>query len=488
LLWEDFVYQVEYKDAKKSNEMYYLRFTKVIINFFMTNDPSIPKRNKFGSMLPVELTYENIRNSAAYKEYYAISLGAAPPKMKASVRKTQSTKDEESFDPIVQTSSQVENSDDESIDDESHGMNVGGDEGPDAEDDDEELYKDVNINLEGQDVQMTDVHTTQVLEDTHVTLTLVNPDGQQQISIIVVPLLVTTPTLPQPSIPIMSQSDRLREEAQAENEDFLNKLDENIRKIIKEQVKEQVKTSYAVAADLSELELKKILIETMESIKSIHRSDEQRNLYKALVDAYECDKIILDTYGDSVTFKRCRDDADKDEEPESALAEEPMQTTQDFGKALTSIVRDSDLAKQADSRASFNELIDTPVDFLAFRMNRLNVDTLTPKLLAGLTYELMKGSCKSLVELEFFLEEVIIAVTELQIVEWHNYKHLDWIIMRIDDDKLYKFKEGNLKRLRIQDIEDMLLLLVQGKLTNLTVEEHFAFNLSLKMFTRSIVI
>nr|GFB55240.1 hypothetical protein [Tanacetum cinerariifolium] len=60
--------------------------------------------------------------------------------------------------------------------------------------------------------------------------------------------------------------------------------------------------------------------------------------------------------------------------------------------------------------------------------------------------------------------------------------------MRRDDDKLYNFKEGDFKRLRIQDIEDMLLLLVQGKLTNLTVEERFAFNVSLRMFTRSIVI
>nr|GEZ29133.1 hypothetical protein [Tanacetum cinerariifolium] len=34
----------------------------------------------------------------------------------------------------------------------------------------------------------------------------------------------------------------------------------------------------------------------------------------------------------------------------------------------------------------------------------------------------------------------------------------------------------------------MLLLLVQGKLTNLTVKECFAFNVSLRMFTRSIVI
>nr|GFB46101.1 hypothetical protein [Tanacetum cinerariifolium] len=82
----------------------------------------------------------------------------------------------------------------------------------------------------------------------------------------------------------------------------------------------------------------------------------------------------------------------------------------------------------------------------------------------------------------------IIAVTDLKIVEWHSYKHIDWITVRRDDDKLYKFKEGDFKRLRIQDIEDMLQLLVQGKLTNLTVEECFAFNVSLRMFTKSIVI
>nr|GFC64919.1 hypothetical protein [Tanacetum cinerariifolium] len=82
----------------------------------------------------------------------------------------------------------------------------------------------------------------------------------------------------------------------------------------------------------------------------------------------------------------------------------------------------------------------------------------------------------------------IIAVTELKIVEWHNYKHLDWITVRQDDDKIYKFKEGDFKRLCIQDIEDMLPLLVQGKLTNLTVKERFAFNVSLRMFARSIVI
>nr|GFB35290.1 hypothetical protein [Tanacetum cinerariifolium] len=90
--------------------------------------------------------------------------------------------------------------------------------------------------------------------------------------------------------------------------------------------------------------------------------------------------------------------------------------------------------------------------------------------------------------LDVYSKRRIIAVTEIKIVEWHNYKHLDWISVRRDDDKIYKFKEGDFKRLCLQDIEDMLLLLVQGKLSNLTVEECFAFNVSLRMFTRSIVI
>ncbi|GKD65597.1 hypothetical protein Tco_1307705, partial [Tanacetum coccineum] len=70
----------------------------------------------------------------------------------------------------------------------------------------------------------------------------------------------------------------------------------------------------------------------------------------------------------------------------------------------------------------------------------------------------------------------------------HNYKHLEWITVRRDEYKLYTFKEGNYNRLRLQDIEDMLLLLVQGNLTNLNIEERLALGVSLRMFTRSIII
>ncbi|GKC52271.1 hypothetical protein Tco_1075016 [Tanacetum coccineum] len=58
------------------------------------------------------------------------------------------------------------------------------------------------------------------------------------------------------------------------------------------------------------------------------------------------------------------------------------------------------------------------------------------------------------------------------------------ITVRRDNDKLYKFKEGDFNRLCIQYIEDILLLLVQGKLTNLTVKERLAFNVSLSDLKR----
>ncbi|GJS38617.1 hypothetical protein Tco_0563660 [Tanacetum coccineum] len=35
LLWEDFMFQVENKDSKKNNDMFYPRFTKVIVDYFM---------------------------------------------------------------------------------------------------------------------------------------------------------------------------------------------------------------------------------------------------------------------------------------------------------------------------------------------------------------------------------------------------------------------------------------------------------------------
>nr|GEY53567.1 hypothetical protein [Tanacetum cinerariifolium] len=650
----------------------------------------------------------------------------------------EETRNEESFDLILRTH---ENSDDEGNDDEDLGLNIGGEEGHIEEEEEDELYRDVNIN-QGRGIQ-----ATLEVEDSHVTLTPANPDGQQQSSSVssqfvtsmlnstlnvgmesifettsqmdahtptsVAPLPMTAPTMTPSTIatitttsqaPILSKTvpsniiqnlpsfgllfgfDNRPRTLEANFYEFkqMNQfagavsaipgivqryMDQRINeavkvKIIKEQVKEQVKvqvskilpsieqtvneqleaevltrsshsskTSYAVAADLLEMELKKFLIEKMEGNKRDDDADKdeepsagpdrglkRRIEGKELESASAPSKTATRSADRSTQVTRSRQASVS----EYAFAKEPMQTTfqmekpshsefetgaedqpilqssqhpewfsqqqkppsldRDWNKTVPATYESiqpwiSELAKRSDSCFSFNKLMDTPLDFSNFLINRLKVDTLTLELLAGPTYELLKGSCKSLVELEYHLEEVfkattyqldwvnpegvssrkyttsitkmkatdyghikwiedlvprtmwikepigydkhalwgvshwgrkhqqfygfvvnresardvyskrrIIAVTELKIVEWHNYKYSDWIMVRRDDDKLYKFKEGDFKRLRIQDIEDMLLLLVQGKLTNLTVEERFAFNVSIQMFTRSIVI
>nr|GFA35883.1 hypothetical protein [Tanacetum cinerariifolium] len=609
----------------------------------------------------------------------------------------EETREEESFDPIPQT---PEDNEDEGDGEEDLGLNISEEERHGEEEEEDELYRGVNINPgRGLPVSLE-------VKDSHVTLTLSKPDGQQESSSVssqfvtsllnptldvgmesifettsqldvptptsVAPFPITTPIMTSSTIatttltsqaPILPTTissdiiqnlssfgslfrfddrlrslkqnfsevmqtnqfaDWLREEAQRENDEFLRTVDENIKKIIKEHVKEQVKTqvskilprieqavneqleakvltrsshssktSYVVAADLSEMELKNIFIEKMEGNKSIQCLDEQRNLYKALVDAYESDKIILDTYretepesastptetatrsaGRSTQRSRSRQASAS----ESALAEEPMKTTSQMEEPSH---------PEFDTGAD-----DQPIVQSSQHPEWFSQPQKPPTLDCDWNKTLPAGSCKNLIELEYHLEEVykattdqldwvnpegqqyphnllqplplipdnrgrhvipfahfinndleylrgdlvhrtmwiqepidydkhalwgvsplrhkhqqfygfainwesardvyskrrIIAVTELKIVKWHSYKHLDWITVRRDDDKLYKSKEGDYKRLHIQDIKDMLLLLVQEKLTNLTVEEHFAFNVSLRMFTKSIAI
>nr|GEV14912.1 hypothetical protein [Tanacetum cinerariifolium] len=534
--------------------------------------------------------------------------------------------EKEGSDQRFHTPSHFESTDDEAYDEVSQGDNVKeeklDEEKTNEEEEANELYNDININIEGRDTEMTDAllaNSSSVSSDFISKMLNLNPDtcidsilNLNTKSTSLVDVLVTTSdeippssvtTLPPPPIPLIHHVQqtpvstptiapstslqnhptfgslfKFEDRVKALEDDFsefkqiklfaeavlsildivdkylTNQMNEAIKaaKIIKEQIEEQIKeqvskilprieksvnkklkvevqtrssneakTSHAVAANLSKLELKKILIDKMESNKSIHQSVHQKTLYKALIDAYETKKVILETYGDTVMFKRRRDDDDEDEKPstskstgsskegsksktrstdKSAQVEEevhidkdleepahqefkisftedhivneisqhpdwfkktakPLTPYHDLNKTLPTVHGLIQFGSKKDPRESFNELIDTPLDFSTFVLNRLNVDILTLELLAGPTFELMKGSCKSLVELEYFLEEI--------------YK---------------TFKEGDYNRLRLQDIKDMLLLLVQSKLTNLNTKERIALGVSLRMFTRSIAI
>ncbi|GJS67106.1 hypothetical protein Tco_0828411 [Tanacetum coccineum] len=199
------------------------------------------------------------------------------------------------------------------------------------EEEEDDLYSDLNINLERSDVEMTDAQSNQDTEDTHVTLTTVPRVFDQRVSTLesemfefrqtsqfaeavssilgFVDTYLTSKMKEAVDVAVQLQTNKLREEAQAENQEFLNQIDSTMKAIIKEQ------TSYAVVASLSKFELKKILIDKIKTNKSIDISNTQKNLYNALVESYNTDKDIITSYGDVVTLKRGRDDQDMDEDP-----------------------------------------------------------------------------------------------------------------------------------------------------------------------------
>ncbi|GJZ89324.1 hypothetical protein Tco_0661106 [Tanacetum coccineum] len=67
---------------------------------------------------------------------------------------------------------------------------------------------------------------------------------------------------------------------------------------------------------------------------------------------------------------------------------------------------------------TFDELMSTSIDFSAFAMNRLKLNKITRADLVGLAFNLLKGTYKSCVELEYNMEECYRALTDQ--IDWEN--------------------------------------------------------------------
>nr|GFB52097.1 hypothetical protein [Tanacetum cinerariifolium] len=317
---------------------------------------------------PIKLTTEDIKNTKAYKEYYACATGEAAPKPKASARRKRGGYVSSTTPPTpiatptpittvmaaprltaaakgkqqVRATSPTDPSDVEQTEaqhlkivlrrsmQETHGGSST-DEGtgskprvPDVPSDD--LEAEISWNS-FDDEDGRGLQVSQEIEDSHVTLTPVHSDGQQESSLtssfvtsllnpIIDPNMESifttasqppiTPT-PIPSealqnLPTFASVFRFEDRVKSLEVNFLefkrtNQFPEAVSNIrVKSQVKAQVsrilprieetvnaqleaevltrsshssRTSYAVAADLSKMELKKILIDKMEGNKSI---------------------------------------------------------------------------------------------------------------------------------------------------------------------------------------------------------------------------
>ncbi|GJX75226.1 hypothetical protein Tco_0313821 [Tanacetum coccineum] len=190
------------------------------------------------------------------------------------------------------------------------------------EDQGNEAVEDTNTDLDGRDDVMTVVILPQHLEDNSRNSDKSNnmlkrsPPFWHRCSI-------SSEIKMQEAVGVAVQL-RMKKIIKEQVKKEVSKITPKIEKLVTDQLESEVlvrsskeaNTSHAVAANLSELELKKILIGPKWKLtNSINRSDIQRKLYKAFVVLYEADKILLDTYGDTVTIKRPRDGADDDQEP-----------------------------------------------------------------------------------------------------------------------------------------------------------------------------
>ncbi|GJU85255.1 hypothetical protein Tco_1292801 [Tanacetum coccineum] len=386
----------------------------------------------------------------------------------------QSNKEHEEEENINE---RVHNPEDYELTDEEDNANNAKEKNEDEKDDEEELYRDVNVNLRKEDVEMTEADQSgadqqnvsqesgfeQEEEDAHVTLTTVHDTqktkGPMQSSFVssdftdkllnfentslannvIASLMDTTVHHEEPSNryidnkqgeaiqqAIKSHTAECREEALADRKEYIDLIDtsgnvtESLEADVLVKSSSKPKSTYEADASLSEFELMKILMDKMEEHKSYLRVNYKREFYDALVRSYNIDKDLFETYGEVFMLKRNRDDKDKDQDPSAGSDRE---------KKIRKSSKDVESSRDPKSKE--------------FKSTSSS-----------------KGTSRS---------QHKSSVTSLKIMKWYDYGHLDKIEVRREDQQLYKFKE------------------VQQKLTNLTINERYDLNVALCMFTRRIV-
>ncbi|GJS18082.1 hypothetical protein Tco_0412554 [Tanacetum coccineum] len=245
-------------------------------------------------------------------------------------------------------------------------------------------------------------------------------------------------------------------------------INESLKNVILAKYSSQPKSTYEAAASLTEFELKKILLDKIEKSKSYQAAPEHRELYDGLVKSYNLDKDLFSSYGNDVEppkgskSKESKSSSSKSSKPQpkssgkSTQAEEPvfeaadtkMQQDQrsEFGHPVdkpdgeAALKSDwfkkpnkpstpdrawndgksidfrqpqkwiSNIANARQPPRTFDELMSTPIDFSEYVMNHLKIDNLTQEILVGPAFNLLKGSCKSFVELEGYCNTPIFTI------------------------------------------------------------------------------
>ncbi|GKE07014.1 hypothetical protein Tco_1399032, partial [Tanacetum coccineum] len=325
---------------------------------------------------------------------------------------------------------------------------------------------------------------------------------------------------------------RLRET----REEFMNFLSESLTARIKEQVKDQL--PQILPKEVSNFALsviEKLIKESRDEVTLEKVSSQPQSTYEAAstLTEFELKKILLDKMEknfffsyDVYSLKRSRKDKDKDEDPfarsdrrKFVQSEEPVFEVVDSDmpqdqEGNMGVNEDETRNETASRRPVFRLLKGTRSNYAelendfeeCYKALSEKLDWENPEGGGILTMAYTTSTTKTkaakydLPGIEDMVPNIwspikaaydryaLWAVTHVKVTRKHGYGYLEEIVVRRADNALYRFKEGDFPRLRINDIEDMLLLVVQNRLTNLSWDDVADFAIALWMFTRSLVI
>nr|GEX92606.1 hypothetical protein [Tanacetum cinerariifolium] len=265
----------------------------------------------------------------------------------------------------------------------------------------------------------------------------------------------------------------------------------------------QPQSSYEAAALLTEFELKKILINKMDKSESYLAAPEHKECYDGLIKSYELEKTLFSTYDKSGSSKGTKSQPKssgtyvQSGEPEFEVADSDMPQDQEENPG-----NDDEEPKGKETllelvfkllKGTRSNYVELEIDFEeCYKPLSEKLDWENQK--AGISHwrdqrKSFYGYAKGLeLRHDVYSTKRILAVTRVEVMRKYGYGYLREIEVRRADNDLYTFNEGDFPRLHINDIEDMLILIVQNQLTNLSGDDVSDFAIALKMFTRSIVI
>nr|GEU62642.1 hypothetical protein [Tanacetum cinerariifolium] len=300
----------------------------------------------YGAILPKCLTSPAMKESKAYKTYLGYATCVVPPKIARKFKKSSPSKNESDLVPVDEepvtkgkrvkrsakkstTASatdddddEVKDDDDEEKDDDDDKSEGDEDRGVDS-DDVQDKKADVGMTDAQQEKENLEITQEQVVEDAHVTITKKTK----------VPITSSSHTrmgaTREEFMNFLSAShtDRINEQVRNRRPQILPEEVSNfappvIEKMIQEslnqdnlaKVSSQPQSTYKAVATLTKFELKKILIDKMNSSESYLTSLKHRECYDGLIKSYNLNKDFFSSY-DVYSLKHSRDGKDKDKGP-----------------------------------------------------------------------------------------------------------------------------------------------------------------------------